>query len=223
MRPPLFLALIPMASLRNLALVAGGCAAATACQSPAERVSIAVPPATSPVAVATPPALAQPVSRLAAADRTTPEATSLQAAALARTRLRALYKSDLEKNLIPASSRQFMLATHDLNADGQPELFIGLSGPYFCGSGGCTWLLLTPKGTLITSFSVSRYPVVVSNTRTSGWSDLLVESHSYYHRLQFNGKAYPSNPSIQPVLHKTPSVELPRLLKASAAVVGLSF
>lgn len=133
-----------------------------------------------------------------------------------------MFKSDLEKNLIPAASRQFTLATHDVNADGQPELFIGLQGPYFCGSGGCTWLLLTPTGALLTRFTVSDYPIVVSATRTKGWNDLLVESGGGYHLLRYTGKGYPSNPSVQPFARQAPEAGLLRLL-ADSATTALTF
>lgn len=206
-----------MASLRKAVLLAGACAVA-ACQSPAERARVATTPASPPVPAATPPASTQPDTTLPTLGAPTPEAAS-SPAVLARTRLRILYKSDLERGLIPAASRQFILTTHDLNADGQPEIVVGLTGSYFCGSGGCTWLLLTPTGALLTNFSVSRYPVVVSDTRTKGWNDLLVESRSAYHRLQFNGKTYPANPSVQPLARQAPRAALPRLLAESTATL----
>lgn len=144
--------------------------------------------------------------------------------AVVQGHLRALFTADIERRLIPAASRRFTLAEHDLNADGRPELFVGLTGPYFCGSGGCSWLLLRHTGTRITRFTVSRYPVLVGTTRTNGWCDLLVSSSAGYHRLKFDGMKYPANPSLLPVLPGAPPSGLPRLLEEPAdSVTWLSF
>ena len=77
---------------------------------------------------------------------------------------------------------------------------MGLTGSYFCGTGGCTILLLNSDGGLITTFTVTDYPIIVSNTITKNWKDLILYSNGKNHLMKFNGKTYPSNPSVQPVL-----------------------
>ncbi|CAM4370800.1 hypothetical protein SAMN06265348_113190 [Pedobacter westerhofensis] len=122
--------------------------------------------------------------------------------------LRYFFKNDLQRDLIQPTSRQFKLQCADLNADGKDEIFVGLTGPYFCGSGGCTFLLLDHTGKLITKFTVSSYPVIVDSTFTKGWHDLLVQSQGKFHRLKFTGTRYLSNPSLAPITDFLPSKKL---------------
>jgi hypothetical protein len=120
-------------------------------------------------------------------------------------------KADIEKDLIDSASRIFKYAEHDLNADGKKEIFVGMTGPYFCGSGGCSMYLLDYQGNVITRFSVANYPVIIGDTKTKGWSDLIIESAG--NRLvKFDGRKYPSNPSTQPKYSKTPTEALARVL-----------
>ena len=123
----------------------------------------------------------------------------------AREFLQSYLKEDLQKGLLDTMSRRFLLQEADLNNDGKNELFVALTGPYFCGSGGCTFLLLDQKRILITAFTVSGYPVFVDNLITQGWHDLLVQSRGKFHRLKFSGTKYPGNPSVAPVIDSLPS------------------
>ncbi len=135
-----------------------------------------------------------------------------EAVQLVREKLAILYKEDLDKNLIDSFSRTFTLFEYDLNEDNKKELLVAQNGPYFCGSGGCTVLLLSPEGNPITTFTVTRTPIIVLRDRSNGWNDLLLQSKGKYHRLKFDGKKYPSNPSVAPVFDEIPGDELPRLL-----------
>jgi hypothetical protein len=92
----------------------------------------------------------------------------------------------------------------DLNGDGRAEVLVYLFGPYMCGSGGCDTLVFrqTDAGEyqLVADISLTSNPVVVSERRTNGWSDLIffvsgggVRGH--YVVLRFDGKTYPNNPS----------------------------
>ena len=113
--------------------------------------------------------------------------------------LQTKYKNDLQKGFIDTLSRKFFVVEFDLNNDGKKELFVGLTGPYFCGSGGCNALLLG-DGKLITQFTVTNYPVFIANTSTNGWHDLVIYSNAQYRLVKFNGNKYPSNPSLAPVI-----------------------
>lgn len=108
------------------------------------------------------------------------------------------YQKDLEKNLLDSNSRRFIYSEYDLNQDGKKETFIGLTGGYFCGSGGCTVLLLAGNGDLITKFTVAEYPFTILASATNNWKDIIIESAGKQHLLKFDGKTYPSNPSVQP-------------------------
>ncbi len=121
-----------------------------------------------------------------------------------------LLKDDL-KALSPAD-RKFKYEEVDLNGDGKKEYLVGFSSPYFCGTGGCTFMLLNNDGSLVTAFSVSEAPFIVEGSVTNGWKDLLVTSGGKLHVLKFNGKTYPSNPSVAPVFKGYPSDDAYRLL-----------
>jgi hypothetical protein len=95
----------------------------------------------------------------------------------------------------------------DLNGDGKPEVIVYLKGSSWCGSGGCTTLILTPKGLsykLVTKVTITRLPIRVLTSKSNGWHDLSVRvqgggvSHAYEAKLSFNGITYPSNPSRPP-------------------------
>jgi len=99
----------------------------------------------------------------------------------------------------------------DLNGDGIQDALVLLENPtYYCGTGGCTMLVF--KGTksgfeFVSSSSLIRSPVLVSDTKTHGWRDLLVEvsgggATPKKVALKFTGSKYPLNPSTQPPLPK---------------------
>ena len=131
---------------------------------------------------------------------------------LVRATLQSKFKAGLDKNLIDSLSRKFMFFSYDLNDDGKKEILVGLTGPYFCGSGGCSPMILDEQGKVVTSFSVSDYPIVVDNNKTKGWKDLFIRSGAKFHVVKFDGRKYPSNPSVQPVSKFIPGDGLPRLL-----------
>lgn len=138
--------------------------------------------------------------------------SNLKTADLIRLTIKDLYKDDLAKNFIDDNSKKFIFFEYDLNEDGKKEILVGLTGGYFCGTGGCTQLLLDNQGNVITQFSVSGNPVVIDTNKTNGWKDLFIYSGSKYRIVKFNGKTYPSNPSILPELKVTPGDGLPRAL-----------
>ncbi|MBN3584782.1 hypothetical protein JYB64_20490 [Algoriphagus aestuarii] len=117
-------------------------------------------------------------------------------APLIATFLKKEFKKDLENEFLDSLSRQFKFSEVDLNADGVNEILLGLTGPYFCGSGGCTVYLLSQKAEVITKFSVVDYPVFVADSFSKGWKDLIMNSGRKNRLVPFNGKSYPSNPSV---------------------------
>jgi len=132
---------------------------------------------------------------------------------LIRSELQAKFKDDLEKNLIDSLSRQFTYSEIDLNGDGKNEVFVGLTGPYFCGSGGCSFYLLDAEGKTLSDFSVSDYPVVVDSESSNGWKNLLISSGGKYHVIKFDGSRYPANPSTEPEATTAPGADLSRVLE----------
>jgi hypothetical protein len=137
--------------------------------------------------------------------------SSKQTADLVKLTLQDLHKEDLQKGIIDSFGRRFIFFEYDLNDDGKKEIFVGLRGSYFCGSGGCTMYLLDDQGNTITKFSVSR-DVVIDNKKTNGFKDLFIYSGGKFRIVKFNGKTYPSNPSTLPALNVVPGDDLPRAL-----------
>lgn len=95
----------------------------------------------------------------------------------------------------------YQSSLYDLNKDGIDDAVVLLSGMEWCGSGGCT--LLVFKGLENGSFqphskmTVSSTPIYALSTQTQGWRDLSVYTRGLGQViLKFNGKSYPSNPSL---------------------------
>lgn len=115
---------------------------------------------------------------------------------LIRLTLSDLFKEDLEKGFLDSASRRFLYDQVDLNGDGNLEILVGLTGSYFCGSGGCTIYLLSSQGDVITRFTVVDYPVHVDNESTNGWKNLVLNSGRKDRLVKYDGQKYPSNPSV---------------------------
>lgn len=88
-----------------------------------------------------------------------------------------------------------------------PEVVVYVSGRAWCGSGGCSMLILRPDRvsfTVITRTTITRPPIRVLQTATNGWHDVGVWVQGggilagYTAVLSFNGKAYASNPTVPP-------------------------
>lgn len=113
--------------------------------------------------------------------------------------LKDQYNEDIELGIVDSLSRKYKYVQLDLNDDSNKEILIGLTGPYFCGSGGCTFLLLNYHGDIITQFSVVRMPVYLDTEKSNGWNNLIVYSGGENRHVKFDGNTYPSNPSTQEI------------------------
>lgn len=162
--------------LRSLACVALSAFAACGGRQPP-------PPVAEPVPTPTPAEPAQP----------SPPADDTVAAAV-----RAALGGDWDA--------RYFDATVDLNGDGQHEVVTYVAGPMVCGTGGCPVFVFTPRETglmLVSRLTVVQAPVRVAATSTNGWRDLVVgiggggiESGNAL--LRYDGKTYPSNPTVSP-------------------------
>lgn len=99
--------------------------------------------------------------------------------------------------------------------DGKTKMeFVYLSGRWWCGSGGCTALLLEPYQSsfkMLEKFTLVRLPVRVLPHLTNGLHDIsmFVRGGGFSSRvaiLQYDGLKYPSNPSSAATLQ---SKEMP--------------
>lgn len=95
----------------------------------------------------------------------------------------------------------FDVAYTDLNNDGLEDAVVMLKGINWCGSGGCSMLVFQNTGTdftLISKSTVTSRPIRVTETTNNEWNDLIVWSKGKGNVLMtFDGKSYPSNPSLQ--------------------------
>ncbi|CAM1345631.1 hypothetical protein [Tenacibaculum amylolyticum] len=108
------------------------------------------------------------------------------------------YLTEADLRVITKEDRIFRFATIDLNGDDKKEIFIYLNSTYFCGSGGCSFLLLDSNFKLITKFTVTQPPILVSNDSENGWKKLYLYSKGYREMI-YNSEtmSYPSNPSVE--------------------------
>ncbi|MFD0700909.1 hypothetical protein [Myroides pelagicus] len=106
-----------------------------------------------------------------------------------------------ELPLLTEADRQFQFYAIDLNNDGAKEFFVRLSGPYFCGTGGCTVLLLNAEYQLITKFTVMQGAIFAEPTLENTWRVLTVKSEGEWKSLVYANGTYPTNPSV---LEKAP-------------------
>lgn len=101
---------------------------------------------------------------------------------------------------------KFRHASVDLNDDHELDAVVLLLGPSWCGSGGCTLLVLQGhegKFTVRSTASVTLEPIRQALEQRHGWNSLVVHSRGRGEvLLRFDGKKYPSNPSRQPVASK---------------------
>src|SRR5258708_38993361 len=62
-----------------------------------------------------------------------------------------------------------------LNGDGRKEVFVYLTDPDYCGSGGCSLAILSPRHgsyRVLVRTTVTRLPIMLLATSTHGWRDV---------------------------------------------------
>ena len=111
---------------------------------------------------------------------------------------------------ISEDQRKFQLYKVDLNGDGNDEVFVNFMTTYFCGTGGCTVLLLNSDLGLITRFSPVR-TLYVEDAFKNGWKVLMTESEQKWRKLIYENSTYPSNPSVVEATNDTPGQQAEKL------------
>jgi hypothetical protein len=105
-----------------------------------------------------------------------------------------------------ASTRYFYNYA-DLNGDGTEEIFVDVCGPYTSGTGGDSALILSQSGgklQILQSLTLVNIPVIVSDTVTDGWHDLIFPytgggAVSSYVTSRSSGGRYASVGDAQPL------------------------
>ena len=104
--------------------------------------------------------------------------------------------------------RRFIFNAVDLNGDKENEFLVGLMGPDFCGSGGCTMLVLNKEMKVISKMTLVEYPVYVGvdlqKEGSNGFKNIYLRTGKVgYVKLMWDGKSYPTNPSLQPKISES--------------------
>jgi hypothetical protein len=101
-----------------------------------------------------------------------------------------------------------LIATVPLSGPDAKQVLVYINSRDWCGSGGCTMLVLTPSGStykVVSRITIVNLPIRVLRTNSHGWHDLSVVVRgggilqAYEAKLSFNGKKYADNPTVPPV------------------------
>jgi hypothetical protein len=97
---------------------------------------------------------------------------------------------------------QYSAAFVDLRDNGTKEVIVYLSSDSWCGTGGCTMLILAPEGgsyKVVTKTPTVKLPIRILTTKSNGWHDIGVVGRIngveplYEAVLSFDGKTYPES------------------------------
>jgi hypothetical protein len=112
------------------------------------------------------------------------------------------YDSEGDPN--PDKTTYYFAAFVDLQDDGTQDVIVYFTeSNSWCGTGGCTTLILVPTGEsyrVVSKIVTTRPPIRVLDTKSHGWHDLGVRAQwdgvpAYEAKLSFNGKSYPFSTS----------------------------
>ena len=101
----------------------------------------------------------------------------------------------------------YFSAKADLDDDQISEWIVHLAGPSVCGTGGCSTLVFTEVDgvlRLLTRITVTRPPIVIAESTTNGWRDLIAHVAGggilpgHDARLRYDGSTYPGNATVEP-------------------------
>lgn len=105
---------------------------------------------------------------------------------------------------IKEDQRKFEIYKIDLNNDGKQEVFVNFMTYYFCGTGGCTLLLLDSDLKRITNFSPTR-TLYIEKTEQKDWNVLFTKTEGNWRKLIYKNGSYPSNPTMVKATKESPS------------------
>jgi hypothetical protein len=132
--------------------------------------------------------------------------------------LKQFLQTNAPKNNNNDKTTRYIAVFRDLNGDGTPEAIVYFMGRRWCGSGGCLMLILKQDGSsweYVTKTTITRLPIRVLTHVSHGWHSISVWvqgggiRRGYEAELRFNGKTYPTNPTVPPArrLKKKPAGE----------------
>lgn len=105
-------------------------------------------------------------------------------------------------------SLEYYDAFADLNEDNKIDAVVYLKGRKFCGSGGCTLLIISrlseESWKLISRIPITRPPICMLATKSRGWHDISVWlqgggiAPGSEGTIKFDGKSYNLQPAVAP-------------------------
>jgi hypothetical protein len=113
----------------------------------------------------------------------------------------------LEGKVPPDTTTRITVARTDCDGIETEEDVVYVSGQRWCGSGGCTMLILEPTKSsfkVLGRVTIVQLPIKLLTSRSDGYPDIAVRvqgggiQSGYEAVLSFNGKSYPKNPSMRP-------------------------
>lgn len=116
-------------------------------------------------------------------------------------------------NLGVDETTRYLPISVKLSDRGSEQILAYVTGRSWCGSGGCTLLVLERDGDfyrVVSRVTIARPPLIVFDRKTNGWHNIgvFVEGggidSGYEAELEYDGASYPSNPSIPPAKRSCP-------------------
>ncbi len=117
------------------------------------------------------------------------------------------FLQDYLKDMPEDRTTRYSSAPVDLSGHQKREVIAYITGRSWCGSGGCTMLILTTEDShyrVVAKVAIVRPPIRLLPTKSHGWHDLSVQAQgggivrSYDVKLSFTGRSYLRNPSAPP-------------------------
>ena len=129
-----------------------------------------------------------------------------QSASTATRELKSFLRSYVEQKHGDPSLTTYSFAVVELNGGKEKQALVYLSNRDWCGSGGCTLLVLEQNNgsfRKISGMTISNLPIRVLDTTSNGWHDIGVRvkggvDPGHEARMRYDGKKYPLNPSLAP-------------------------
>jgi hypothetical protein len=148
------------------------------------------------------------VAVFAAMNATRCNAQPRRQALLSKDLLRSAVERHLKSllPLVPFRPAWFASAFVDLAGHGKEQAVVYITGQDWCGTGGCTLLVLTQEDhsyTVVSRVPATRLPIRVLKTKSHGWYDLSVWiqgggiPRGYEDVLVFDGSGYSGQASSQ--------------------------
>jgi hypothetical protein len=128
------------------------------------------------------------------------------------------FTKEQPRNVSLPVTTKYLYAFVSLHGEDKRQVLVYLVGNSWCGTSGCTTLVLEEEGVsyrVVSRLPGTRLPIRVLASRSDGWHDLgvwiqwgfhledgkTVANAGYESLLTFDGQSYPANSSLPPARH----------------------